>query len=168
MRILWVLLALATSASAQTELPQGPRAALDAYLRGAPAYRLLPDSAFFDLDWFAGELPDVAPDFRPYWRVGDFSGDGRPDFAAVVFGAPALQQNAWGDRTSYESRVLVFDGAPDGGYRLAAELYGEVPYTSALFQAPGPLGFGVGETDAVYHLVSDGDGYRVVDPFGED
>lgn len=169
MRLLsWLLLLAAASASAQAELPKAPRVALEAYLSGAPAYRLLPDSAFFDRDGDDGALPHVAPDFRPYWRVGDFNGDGVEDFAALVFGPPAQQQRAWGGRTSYEARALVFNGQPDRTYHVAAELYGEIPYTSALLQpSDGELGYGVSETDALVLLIPEGDGYRVTSPFGE-
>ena len=159
---------LAGAASAQPALPKAPRVALEAYLDGAPAYRLLPDSAFFDRSGVGGELAALAAGTSPYWRVGDFDGDGIPDVAAILFGPPAREQGTWGDRLTHEARVLVLRGQPDRTYRVATEQYVEIPATTAFLPpSSGALGWTVWETDTAARLRPDGDGDRVAAPADE-
>ncbi len=161
-----LLLALPLAAAAQAPADGPGRAALRAYLDARPAYTLHSDADFEPLERMRSDEP-MGPDFRPYTLDGDFNQDGYPDFAAIVFGPLSGTQGAWGDNPSYDTRVLVFNGQPDGTARLAVpDADGEMPLSTFLGIEDDGAGlcYGVAETDAVVTLVPTGESYDAVIP----
>jgi hypothetical protein len=134
-------------------LPPAHASALRGFLRLRPKLKFLSEGRI-DPEYLKFIRKHFGAQFTPFYQQGDFNGDGRQDFAAVLIkDVPPEDMPGLADthRLRFQLSVVVFNGSRSGRFRPAFVKNTKAPLASFINTTPGKkpgLYFGVFQTDS--------------------
>lgn len=149
-----------------SELAPAHASALQEFLTSRPELKFLSEKSI-DQNYLKHMRKDLGARLTPFYRKGDFNGDGKQDFALILAreGRPEDQgpDIAASHRYRHPMAIVIFNGITRRAYKPVFTKNITAPLVCFLNTTGGKkkrLSFGVYETDESFTMTPAGQGYR--------